>query len=178
MTRFLDWVFHVAGVLSALLLAAIAVLTFIQIGGRMLGYLVSTGTEFAGFCMAASIFLALAWTLRSGGHIRVTLAVRMLPPAARRGMEIWCLAVAALATGLFAYSSVGMTWDSYRFGDVSVGLVPVPLWIPQLAMAFGTLLFEIALIEQLILVLRGREPTYRPFEEAEGPTASAAISGE
>lgn len=176
--RKLDWLFHIAGILSAILLAAIALLTFVQIIGRALGYLVSTGTEFAGFCMAASIFLALAWTLRSGGHIRVSLFVGRLGPGARRLVEIWCLGAAALAVGLFAYSALMMTWDSYRFGDVSVGMVPVPLWIPQSAMALGIVLLEIALVEQLVLVLRGREPTYRPFEEAEGRPASGGERGE
>lgn len=176
--RILDWVFHVAGVLSAVLLAAIAVLTFIQIVGRMLGFLVSTGSEFAGFCMAASIFLALAWTLRAGGHIRVNLFVQRLPAGLRRGVEIWCLGLAVLAVGLLAYSSIMMTWDSYRFGDVSVGLVPVKLWIPQTAMAVGVALLELALIEQLVLVLRGREPTYRALEDAEGQAASGEAQGE
>ena len=176
--RFLDWVFHIAGLLSAVLLAGIAVLTFIQIVGRMLGYLISTGTEFAGFCMAGSIFLALAWTLRSGGHIRVNLVVQRLPAGARRITEIWCIAIAAIAAGLFTYSAISMTWDSYRFGDVSVGMVPVPLWMPQVAMAAGVFLLEVALIEQLVLVLRGREPTYRASEEAEGRLATGAASGE
>ena len=176
--RVLDWIFHAAGVLSAVLLAAIAALTFVQIVGRSLGYLVSTGVEFAGFCMAASIFLAMAWTLRSGGHIRVTLFVQRLGPGARRIVEIWCLAAASLAVALFAYSAVMMTWDSWRFEDVSVGMVPVPLWIPQSAMALGLVLFEVALIEQLVLVLRGREPTYRAFEEAEGRPVSGEETGE
>ena len=177
MTRFLDGLFHAAGVLSAILLAAIAVLTFVQIVGRAMGYLVSTGVEFAGFCMAASIFLALAWTLRSGGHIRVELFVRRLPPAARRAAEVWALGTGALAVGLLAWSSASMTWDSWRFGDVSVGMVPVPLWIPQAAMALGVALLEVALIEQIVLVARGREPTYRPFEEAEGQAADAQTRG-
>lgn len=175
--KILNWIFHIAGVLSAVLLAAIAALTFIQIVGRTFGYLVSTGTEFAGFCMAASIFLALAWTLRSGGHIRVGLVLQALPPGARRLVEIWCLAAAALAVGLFAYSAAMMTWDSYRFGDVSVGLLPVPLWIPQTAMAAGALLFEIALLEQLALVLSGREPTYRAFEDKESRAARGEDPG-
>jgi TRAP-type C4-dicarboxylate transport system permease small subunit len=175
--RILDWLFHIAGILSAILLAAIAVLTFVQIVGRSLGYLVSTGSEFAGFCMAASIFLALAWTLRAGGHIRVSLFVQWLGPEARRIVEIWCLVAGGLAIALFAYSAVMMTWDSYRFGDVSVGMVPVPLWIPQSAMALGVVLLEVALLEQLFLVLRGRAPTYRAFEGERTP-ASGEAGGE
>lgn len=169
--KILDWIFHIAGVLSAILLAAIAALTFIQIVGRTLGYQVSTGTEFAGFSMAGSIFLALAWTLRSGGHIRVTLFLQALNPKVRRIFEVWCLVVASLAVALFAYSAVNLTWDSYRFGYVSVGMVPVPLWLPQTSMAAGAILMEIALIEQLVLVLLGRDPTYRAHEDNEGRSA-------
>lgn len=168
-TRVLDWVFHGAGVLSALFLAAIALLTFIQIVGRMMGYLISTGTELAGFCMAASIFLALAWTLRSGGHIRVTLFIQHLPPRWRHGVEIWCLTVAALAIGFFAYSAFGMMWDSYQFGDVSVGIIVVPLWIPQAAMAVGVLLMEAAVVEQLVKVLLGQDPVYQALEDGGTP---------
>jgi TRAP-type C4-dicarboxylate transport system permease small subunit len=172
LTRALDWVFHVAGMVSALFLAAIALLTFVQIVGRMMGYLISTGTELAGFCMAASIFLALAWTLRSGGHIRVTLFLQRLPSQARRGVEIWCLGVAALAIGFFAYAAVGMAWESYRFDDVSVGIIVVPLWIPQMAMAIGVFLMEIAVLEQLIRVLVGQDPAYGALDTDRGPVES------
>lgn len=172
--RALDAVYRAAAVLAALLLASIAVLTLIQIVGRAMGYLVSTGTEFAGFSMAASTFLALAWTLRSGGHIRVTLFVQKASAPVRRWLEAWCLAVAIVATGLLSYSAVVMTWDSYRFGDVSVGLVPVPMWIPQLSMAFGTILLTVALVEQLVLVARGEVPTYRRFEDEEAGISAAS----
>ncbi len=171
--RALDAIYRVAAILAALLLASIAVLTLVQIVGRALGYLVSTGTEFAGFCMAASTFLALAWTLRSGGHIRVTLFVQKAQRRLRRWVEAFCLLIAIAATGVLSYSAVLMTWDSYRFGDVSVGLVPVPIWIPQLSMAFGTVLLTVALVEQLALVARGEEPTYRRFEDEEAGVTAA-----
>lgn len=168
--RGLDWLFHAGGVLAAVFLACVGALTFAQILGRLLGFLVPSGAEFAGFAMAASTFLAMAWTLRMGSHIRVSLFVQKLQPRYRNLVEIWCLLVAAGVVGLLAYSTVLMVRDSYDFGDLSSGLVAVPLWIPQSAMAIGMVLLEIAIVEQLVLVLRGREPVYRRLEDAEGST--------
>lgn len=165
--RALDWLFHGGGILAAIFLAAVGLLTLAQILGRLLGFLVPSGAEFAGFAMAASTFFALAWTLRRGSHIRVSLFVQKLQPRYRNAIEIWCLLIAAVIVGLLAYSTVLMVWDSYDFGDLSSGLVAIPLWIPQVAMALGVILLEIAILEQMVLVLRGREPTYRRHEDAE-----------
>ena len=51
------------------------------------------------------------------------------------------------ATGIaawFAYYSCSMVYWSYTLGDVSQGMDATPLWIPQLSMALGTVLFAIA----------------------------------
>jgi hypothetical protein len=36
----------------------------------------------------------------------------------------------------------------------------MPLWIPQLSFALGSVLLWIALLDELILVLQGQTPTY------------------
>src|SRR5699024_7850219 len=128
MTRALDWLFAAAGVLAAVLLAAIAALTLAEIVGRALGILMPSGTEFGGFAMAASIFLGLGPTLRNGGHIRVSLIIHRLGRSARWYVELWCLLFAAGAVLWMAYGAWLMVSNSYRFGSVAPGLVAVPLW--------------------------------------------------
>jgi TRAP-type C4-dicarboxylate transport system permease small subunit len=61
-----------------------------------------------------------------------------------------------------------MVTDSYSFGDVSTGMITIPLWMPQVSMAIGALLLEIAVIEEFVSVLRGGEPRY---ERTEGSDA-------
>ena len=68
--------------------------------------------------------------------------------------------------GLFTVFSIKLVMDSYAFGDVSTGMMTVPLWIPQVSMALGALLLEIAVIEEFIHVLRGHEPRYARNEDA------------
>ena len=144
----------------------IAVLTLAQVVGRAIGVVVPDAGELAGYAMAAATFLALAHTFRSGGHIRVNLLPIHTPPGVRHALECWCLAFLALVGALFAAFSVKLVLDSYEFGDVSTGMMPVPLWIPQLTMAVGAILLEIAVVEELVHVLRGHAPRYEKAEDA------------
>jgi len=49
-----------------------------------------------------------------------------------------------------------MTIVSWQIHDVSQGLIPVPLWIPQLGMAIGTAVFTIAAADRLLALATGR----------------------
>ncbi|MBE0623358.1 MAG: TRAP transporter small permease [Burkholderiales bacterium] len=155
-------------VLAAVFMVLIAAITLLQVAGRMLGLAVPDAGEIAGYAMAASIFLALAHTFRSGGHIRVNLLLTHVGPRLRRVLEYWCLAFLAVVGGLFTVFSIKLVTDSYAFGDVSTGMMTIPLWIPQVSMALGALLLEIAVIEEFVHVVRGDEPRYVPAEGA-GP---------
>ncbi|MGD9846008.1 MAG: TRAP transporter small permease, partial [Variibacter sp.] len=128
----LNKLYAAGAILAAICMVLIALLTLAQILGRLLGVLVLDAGDFAGYAMAGSIFFALAHTLRTGGHIRVNLLLIRLPARIRHFIEIWCLGVAIVLSGMFAVFSAKMVVDSYTFNDVSTGMVPIPLWIPQL----------------------------------------------
>jgi TRAP-type C4-dicarboxylate transport system permease small subunit len=106
--------------------------------------------------MAAAGFLALAHTLKRGEHIRVTLIVEHLSPARRRTLEIAALAIATLLAALFAFYSVRLAFQSWQFNDVSTANDATPLWLPQLAMAAGTLTLFVAVADELVAGIRGR----------------------
>jgi len=57
---------------------------------------------------------------------------------------------------LMAYYSVRLSWQSYTFNDISTSNDATPLWIPQLAMAMGTLVLAIAFIDEFILEWLGQ----------------------
>ena len=115
------------------------------------------GTDmYAGYCMAASGFLALAHTLKRGEHIRVTLILQKLTGRVKHRLEVWALFAATLLAALFAVYSVRLSFLSWSFHDISTGNDATPLWIPQLAMAAGTVVLLIAFIDELILEIKGR----------------------
>jgi len=163
--RLLEKLYAAGAVLAAVFMVLIAALTLAQVVGRPIGVVVPDAGDLAGYAMAAATFLALAHTFRSGGHIRVNLLLIHVPRGLRHALECWCLLFLAVIGALFTAFAFKLVLDSYEFGDVSTGMMPVPLWIPQTSMAFGALLLEIAVIEELVRVLRGAEPRY---ERAEG----------
>ena len=139
----------------------VGTLAFVLIGitGRLANFHLRGTDAYAGYCMAAAGFLALAHTLRRGEHIRVSLVLQRLSPPSRRGLDVACHAVGLLLSGLFAWFCVRLAWQSYSFNDVSQATDATPLWIPQLAMALGTLVLFIAFVDSLIDAARGRTPS-------------------
>ncbi len=172
MRRALDRLYALSLTLAALLLCAIAVIVLLQVGlnilddiaglvsGRPIGLLIPSYADFTGFFLAGASFLALAGTLRAGGHIRVTLIIHHLAPKTRRQVELWVLFVAFLFAAYFTWYAGALTHESLVFDDRADGMVPTPLWIPQSVMAFGALVLSIALADEYLRVARGEPATY------------------
>jgi TRAP-type C4-dicarboxylate transport system permease small subunit len=178
MRRLLDRLYHVALWLAAACLVVIAVLVALQLVGRLIdgalklvglpayGFVILSLAEIAGYLLAAASFLALAGTLKSGAHIRVTILLGALGESKRRFVELWVLGAAAALTIYMTFNIARFAFFSWMFNDVSHGLIPVPLAIPQAAMALGLLVLVIALIDEFIIVLRHGRPTFRATEDA------------
>ena len=160
MRRFLDRLDRVSAGLAAFCLVLIAALVVAQVGGRLMGILVPGADDIAGYALTASSFLALAHTLRAGGHIRMTLLLRISGPRGRRGIEAVCLVTGAVVIGYFSFHVIEMAWDAWRFGDRAQGVLAIPLWIPQSVMAVGAIVLCLAFVDDLVGVLRGAAPSY------------------
>lgn len=156
--RALGAAFRLAEFLAALMGLFILLVILAQVVGRYLGLVVPSALEMAGFATAGLIFLGLAPTLRAGGHIRVGLLWRRLPPKPRRLAEALSLGLGLLAA---FYASLQM-WlrvgESYRYGDLAPGLLPLPLWLPQSFLALGLSFFALALLEGFLKSLKGVRP--------------------
>ncbi|WP_230532519.1 TRAP transporter small permease [Microvirga roseola] len=156
----LDGLYLAAGYLAGIFLIAIFLLMMSLSLGREVGINVPAGDDFAAWSMAALAFLGLAHTFRSGDLIRVGLLLDRMPAALRHAVEILCLLIGGSVTAYFAWHAVRMTYDSWRFNDISQGVVAVPLWIPQLGYSVGLTILAVAFLDELVHVLGGREPRY------------------
>lgn len=178
MRRILDGLYSGALVAACLAMVAIAVLVFAQIVGRLLdralmlagatplGLTIPSLSDFGGFLFVAAATLALPATLRAGGHIRVTLLVNL---GGRRFSQIMTgvALLAASVLGAFATWHSGLqAWDSWSFNSVSFGMVRVPLWIPQGVMTLGFALLLLALLDELVALLRGQTPAFQQADDA------------
>lgn len=165
MRRLLDRIYLGAAAVAALFLVGLLVMVLLSILGRQLNFFVPGTDAYAGYLMAASGFLALAHTLKRGEHIRVTLVINWLTGGWKKASELWALGVATLLSALFAFYSCKLAWQSYLFHDVSTSSDATPLWIPQIAMAVGTIVLTIAFVDELVLEATGRR-VQRSSDEA------------
>jgi len=128
--------------------------------GSAIGLTIPSYADFTGFLLAAASFMALAYSLRQGAHIRVSLVIGRLPVILHRPVEIWCLGVGLFVALYFSWYTGKLTYESYFYNDLSSGMIAVPIWIPQSAMLLGLVILSIALADELVTVVRGGRPSY------------------
>ncbi|MEN3150198.1 TRAP transporter small permease [Neorhizobium sp. IRAMC:178] len=170
--KVLDGLYLFSGYLAGLFLVAIFLIMLGLSAGRPLDVDVPSGDDFASWCMAASAFLGLAHTFRSGEMIRVGLLVERFKGRSRQVIEIAALALGTVAAVYFAWFAYDMTKTSWQFNDLSQGVIAVPLWIPQLGFCGGLIILAIAFVDELLHVLFGGSPRY---EKPEPQTAEEVI---
>lgn len=172
MRRSLDFIYRAAGALAAFFILAIVLLVFAQVClnladkvsagmfGKGIGLTIPSYADFTGFFLAASTFLALAYALRAGGHIRVTLLIGRLPDSMHRMTEIVVVLIALAMSAYATWYLVLLVFESAEFGDRSSGMISVPLWVPQLPVALGLGILSLALADELIGLLRGHPASW------------------
>jgi TRAP-type C4-dicarboxylate transport system permease small subunit len=172
MRLFLDRLYLVSGWLAGLFLLAIFVLMLMLSGGRPLGIYIPAGDDLVAWCMAATAFLGLAHTFRSGEMIRVGLLIDRFEGRTRQTIEVVALIFGVAFIGFFSWHAVRLTYDSWRFNDMAQGVLAVPLWIPQLGYSLGLVILFIAFVDELVHVARGGVPRY---EKPKPKTAEEAV---
>lgn len=155
MSRFAFRFYDLLLALAALSMVAALASVLLGILGRQIDWNLPGLDAYAGYSIAAALFLALPATFRNGDHIRVTLLLQSLSARARNVFE-WACLLAALALAIYvAWFSCKLVWVSYSLHDVSPAADASPLWIPQLTMALGAVGFAIAVLHALIARQRG-----------------------
>jgi len=120
MRRLLDGLYTTAGMAAALALIAILGLVITQMVARWSGQIFPGGAQYAGYAMAATSFLAMAYTFNHNAHIRVALFVTKAGRY-RRALEIWCYTLASLSAVFLAWYAVKAVLLSARINDISQG---------------------------------------------------------
>jgi TRAP-type C4-dicarboxylate transport system permease small subunit len=154
--RLLDLLYDAAGHLAAFFMVGVLLMVLASVVGRLLEFQLRGSDAYAGYCMAAASFLALAHTLKRGEHIRVTLLLERFGDRVARALDLWCHLAGVFFCGVLAYYSVRLAWQSWKFHDISQGNDATPLWIPQIGMALGAAVLLVAMLDDLARLIRRR----------------------
>lgn len=147
MRQALDAFYDTLMALAAIALVACFVLVVLGIADRQFAFGLRGLDAYAGYCIAAALFLALPGTLQRGEHIRVTLVLQKVPARLQGLLEAWCLLAGVSLTLYLAWYACKLVWTSHLTHDVSPASDASPLWIPQVAMALGCVGLAVAFLD-------------------------------
>lgn len=156
----LDATYGWAGAVGGFCIALICVLMVVQTLGRQIGFPTGAITDIVSWLCAGAAFLTMAHAFKHGDFVRMTLVLDKLRPAVRRPLELACLLIAATAVGYLAWWACRFTFESWQFNELAQGLWAIPIWIPQMSFAVGSLLLLVAVLDELVIVARGGVPTF------------------
>jgi len=155
--RALDLLYDAAAWAAAFFMVGVLLMVLASVAGRLGGFNLRGSDAYAGYCMAAASFLALAHTLKRGEHIRVMFFIDGFKGRFRRPLEIWSHLAGTFFCAVLAFFSARLVWQSNAFNDISQGNDATPLWIPQVGMALGATVLLVAMVDDLIRLLRRKE---------------------
>ncbi len=161
-SRFLsvvDGVSKIAGGVAAVMLIGIAALILAEIIMRVaLNLSLDFAWEYSTYFTAIVIFCGAAYTLRTGGHVRVSLLSTSVPPRAAYAIDILCTLIAVALAALLAYAMTELALRSLIAGSKSPTIVATPLVVPQGGVAVGAIVLLLQLIARLVRLFTGQPP--------------------
>jgi TRAP-type C4-dicarboxylate transport system permease small subunit len=164
--RFLDRLYAGSGALAALCLLGVFIVMMAQSFARIASIPLSGADDIVAWMCAASAFFALGHTFRHGELVRVGLWLDLLKGRARWLAELFALGVTAVFVAYMLWAVGRFVYQSWQFNEVAQGLIKLPIWIPQTTFLLGVLIFFVAVLDELVLVMRKQKPTYQLAEEA------------
>jgi TRAP-type C4-dicarboxylate transport system permease small subunit len=166
----LDTVYKIGAAASGALLVLLCGLVLYSIASRLFGFYAGGATDVAGYVMATSTFLALAYTFRTQGHIRVALLIQSFQGNSRRVIEIMGLAVMSIVMTFLAFYMYRLVYDSWDFGERSEGADAILIWIPQLPVAIGAFLLAVSVLHSFVQSIFDYDAINPETSEHEGPS--------
>ena len=157
--NYLRILYRLSGYAAAFFLILVASFILTGIASRIFDFYIRGLAEYSGYSMAASSFLALAYTFGEKGHIRITLFLERSNENTRRFLELWSLFVGTFFSGFLSYYFIKMLIISVKFKERSEGADEILIWIPQLSVAIGSTIFFICVLHNFALSILKKKQT-------------------
>ncbi len=153
-SRFANALSTAAGVLAGACIVGILVLVCAEVVLRQFKMSMLVTDEIAGYLNAAAVFLGLAYTLKSGGFIRVEIVYDSMPRPIQLAAR-WIFTIIATAfVAIILYYSVLHVMYAFNQDTRAVSVLNTPEWVPQAVMVVGLAVLLVQLMAFLIARVR------------------------
>ncbi|MEO7336571.1 MAG: TRAP transporter small permease [Caldimonas sp.] len=153
------WLEHLEEGLVAILMAAMTLVTFMQVVARyVFNYSFVWALELNGVLFAWLIFVGMSYGVRVGAHIGIDAVVRTLGERSARAVAM----VASLLCVVYALIVTVGGWlyvkKMYEVG-ILMQDIPVPQWVPRLILPLGFALLAFRFLQAFMALARGEKKT-------------------
>ncbi len=137
----------VAGIMMLLGLALVIIEVVIRALFDMTLYITE---EYTAYLMVAITFLALSYTLKEKGHIRLTFLNTVLKGKARLFLDMYAFAMGLSVSILITITTTRLFWDSVVSQTRSMQISETYLAIPQFFIPLGALVLALQFAAELV----------------------------
>lgn len=149
--RWIDRCSLIGGYASGFFMVLIVILISVEILARTLfGVSTLIADEYSAYFFVAVVLLGLAFALKDGAHIRITLIQTRLSERGRRVLDLVSILFAMVLASYALFHSVEMVYDTWSLEMTADSISETPIWIPQVVIPVGLLLFILQLAANFI----------------------------
>ncbi len=144
----------IEGAVGALVMAALAIITFANVVVRYFTSVSFAFTEeYSVALMVIMTFFGAAAAFGGDRHIRMTFFTEKLAPRSARRVEILVLLACLFVFGAISWLGGWYTWDEYRFEVMTPGL-GVPSWYYTVWMPLLSVVICLRILGRMVRVAR------------------------
>jgi C4-dicarboxylate transporter DctQ subunit len=151
------WLEHLEEGLIAFLMAAMTLVTFMQVVARyVFNYSFVWALELTGVMFAWLIFIGMSYGVRVGAHIGVDAVVKSLSAGAARAVGIIAAALCIVYASIVFVGGFIYVRKMYDIG-ILMQDIPIQQWIPRVILPIGFALLALRFLQVLYRLATGGE---------------------
>ena len=151
LSQILGWVVNTSAFGAASIVVILMVMVVADIFGRkVLNEPVPMSYEVGAFMLVFIVFMGLAYSQRQRAHIRVEFLTLRMSPRLRAVMDLFAFTLGVAIYGAIFYQTFKWSYHSFEIGEYVAGLINIPKWPSQFAVAFGALLISLQFLSDWV----------------------------
>ena len=158
--KIIDGVINFFAVIAGILLATMALIVTYNV---IMRYFVNRppvwAIETTEYIMVYATFLAAAWVLKHGGHVKIDIILVMLSKKRQHALSVLVCILGIVACGLLAWYGMKATYSLYSRDVIMMKMMPWPKWVLVAPIPIGILLTFIQFIRKLFGLLARKDVT-------------------
>ncbi len=135
------------GIVSGITIVLMSGLILLEVIMRSVaGISILIAEEYSAYLLVVFGSMALAYTFKSEGHIRVDLILSKLPDRGRSIVHLCCSILGFSVFVFVACQAWGQCYGSWLSHETSMYYSKTPLWLPQFSLFLGSALMALQLL--------------------------------